>query len=142
MMEVILKQEIHKLGGKGDVVRVANGYARNFLFPKQMALPATAANKKQIEEMRAAADREAARLRGDAAKLAEQLQALTPLYGESRVPNRQRSAATLASVQNRWYSLKTPVKCIELGRNAHVCIVLQPFHCVQAVPSRHQTDEN
>lgn len=77
MMEVILKQEIHKLGGKGDVVRVANGYARNFLFPKQMALPATAANKKQIEEMRAAADREAARLRGDAAKLAEQLEALT-----------------------------------------------------------------
>lgn len=77
MMEVILKQEIHKLGGKGDVVRVANGYARNFLFPKQMALPATAANKKQIDEMRAAADREAARLRGDAAKLAEQLEALT-----------------------------------------------------------------
>ena len=77
MMEVILKQEIRKLGGKGDVVRVANGYARNFLFPKQMALPATAANKKQIDEMRAAADREAARLRGDAAKLAEQLQALT-----------------------------------------------------------------
>ena len=77
MMEVILKQEIRKLGGKGDVVRVANGYARNFLFPKQMALPATAANKKQIEEMRASADREAARLRGDASKLAEQLQALT-----------------------------------------------------------------
>lgn len=77
MMEVILKQEIHKLGGKGDVVRVANGYARNFLFPKQMALPATAANRKQIEEMRAAADREASRLRGDAAKLAEQLEALT-----------------------------------------------------------------
>lgn len=77
MMEVILKQEVHKLGGKGDLVRVANGYARNFLFPKQMALPATAANKKQIEEMRAAADREAARLRGDAAKLAEQLHALT-----------------------------------------------------------------
>jgi large subunit ribosomal protein L9 len=77
MMEVILKQEIRKLGGKGDVVRVANGYARNFLFPKEMALPATAANKKQIDEMRAAADREAARLRGDAAKLAEQLQALT-----------------------------------------------------------------
>ncbi|MCY4584640.1 MAG: 50S ribosomal protein L9 [Bryobacterales bacterium] len=77
MMEVILKQEIRKLGGKGDVVRVANGYARNFLFPKEMALPATSANKKQIEEMRAAADREAARLRGDASKLAEQLQALT-----------------------------------------------------------------
>lgn len=77
MMEVILKQEIRKLGGKGDVVRVANGYARNFLFPKQMALPATSANKRQIEEMRAAADREAARLRGDASKLAEQLQAVT-----------------------------------------------------------------
>ena len=77
MMEVILKEEIRKLGSKGDVVRVANGYARNFLFPKAMAMPATAANRKQIEEMRAASDREAARLRGDADKLAELLKEIT-----------------------------------------------------------------
>lgn len=76
-MEVILKEEIRKLGSKGDVVRVANGYARNYLFPQQKAMPATAANKNQIEEMKAAADREAASLRGDADKLAEQLKELT-----------------------------------------------------------------
>jgi large subunit ribosomal protein L9 len=76
MVEVILKQEIRKLGNRGDVVRVANGYARNFLFPKQMAMPATGANKRQLEEMRAAADRESARLKGDAQKLGEIIQGL------------------------------------------------------------------
>ena len=58
-------------------MRVANGYARNFLFPKQMAMPATGANKRQLEEMQAAADREIARLRGDAEKLGEIVQGLT-----------------------------------------------------------------
>ena len=87
MVEVILKQEIRKLGNRGDVVRVANGYARNFLFPKQMAMPATGANKRQLEEMRAAADRESARLKGDAQKLGEIIQGLaielTERAGES-----------------------------------------------------------
>ena len=77
MVEVILKQEVRKLGNRGDVVRVANGYARNFLFPKQMAMPATGANKRQLEDMKAAADREAARLKGDAEKLGEIIQGLT-----------------------------------------------------------------
>ena len=87
MVEVILKQEIRKLGNRGDVVRVANGYARNFLFPKQMAMPATGANKRQLEEMKAAADRESARLKGDAQKLGEIIQGLaielTERAGES-----------------------------------------------------------
>lgn len=77
MLEVILKQEVRKLGDKGDIVRVASGYARNYLFPKEMAMPATAASKKQVAEMKTAADREAARLRGDAQKLAELLKELT-----------------------------------------------------------------
>ena len=77
MLEVILKQEVRKLGDKGDIVRVASGYARNYLFPKEMAMPATAAGKKQVAEMKTAADREAARLHGDAQKLAELLKELT-----------------------------------------------------------------
>ncbi|HUG80967.1 MAG TPA: 50S ribosomal protein L9 [Bryobacterales bacterium] len=77
MLEIILKQEVRKLGDKGDLVRVANGYARNFLFPKEMAMPATAANRKQIDEMKASADREAARLQGDAQKLGDLLAKLT-----------------------------------------------------------------
>lgn len=87
MLEIILKQEVRKLGDKGDLVRVANGYARNFLFPKEMAMSATAANRKQIDEMKASADREAARLQGDAQKLGELLRKvkidITARAGES-----------------------------------------------------------
>ena len=71
--EVILKQDVRSLGDRGEIVRVAAGYARNYLFPRSLALPATAANKKQVDEMRAAAAKEAARLRDDASKLAEQM---------------------------------------------------------------------
>ena len=62
MVEIILTQEVLKLGSKGDVVKVANGYARNCLFPKRLAIPATMANKGQIGQMKVASDREAARL--------------------------------------------------------------------------------
>ncbi|MBI1357813.1 MAG: 50S ribosomal protein L9 [Acidobacteria bacterium] len=72
--QVILKQDVRSLGDRGDIVTVAAGYARNYLFPKSLAMPATAANKKQLDEMRAAAAREAAKLRGDASKLADTLQ--------------------------------------------------------------------
>jgi large subunit ribosomal protein L9 len=41
MLEVILKKDIYKLGDRGQVVKVANGYARNFLYPQQLAIPAT-----------------------------------------------------------------------------------------------------
>ena len=77
MLEVILTDEIVKLGSKGDVVRVTPGYARNYLYPKQLAIPATAANKTQITEMRAAADREAEHLKGGAEKTADALSELT-----------------------------------------------------------------
>ncbi|HVN79979.1 MAG TPA: 50S ribosomal protein L9, partial [Terriglobia bacterium] len=46
-MEVILKERVEKLGAKGDVVRVSDGYARNFLFPKKLAVIASPANKVQ-----------------------------------------------------------------------------------------------
>jgi large subunit ribosomal protein L9 len=77
MTEVILKREVPRLGDRGDVVRVADGFARNFLYPKQLAIPATVASKKNIKEMKASADRESARLKGDAEKLAALLQSLT-----------------------------------------------------------------
>ena len=76
MVEVILKQEILKLGSKGDIVRVANGFARNHLFPKQLAIPATKATRKQVGQMKASAEREAAHLIGDAQKLASVLEDL------------------------------------------------------------------
>ena len=72
-MEVILKEDVAKLGSRGDVVKVAEGYGRNFLLPKKLAIEATAANKSVIEQMKAAAVRRLAREKGDAEAVAQQL---------------------------------------------------------------------
>lgn len=68
MLEVILKKDIYRLGDRGEVVRVASGYARNYLYPQRLAIPADKGSLKQLQAMRAAADREAVRVRGDAEK--------------------------------------------------------------------------
>jgi large subunit ribosomal protein L9 len=53
--EVLLTQDVLKLGNMGDIVRVAPGYARNYLFPYQLAMPASGAAKRQIEVLRSKA---------------------------------------------------------------------------------------
>ena len=64
-MEVILREHVDNLGQRGDVVKVADGYARNFLFPRKLALQVTTENKKQIERERVKAEaREAEELKG------------------------------------------------------------------------------
>ena len=56
-MEVILKEDVNKLGHRGDVVKVAEGYGRNYLIPHKLAIEATPGNKAVIEQMKAAAVR-------------------------------------------------------------------------------------
>jgi len=72
-MEVILKEDVANLGHRGDVVKVADGYGRNFLLPRKLALQATLANKKQIEEMKASAARRSAAEKVVAEELAAKL---------------------------------------------------------------------
>jgi large subunit ribosomal protein L9 len=55
-MEVILREHVDNLGKRGEVVKVANGYARNYLLPRKLALAVTDANKRQIEREREAAE--------------------------------------------------------------------------------------
>ena len=55
-IEVILKEHVEHLGNRGEVVRVADGYARNFLFPRKLALEVTGENKRQIERERVRAE--------------------------------------------------------------------------------------
>ena len=71
-MEVILKEDVPKLGNRGDLVKVAEGYGRNFLLPKKLAIEASAANKAVIEQMKASAVRRSAKEKGDAEALAKQ----------------------------------------------------------------------
>jgi large subunit ribosomal protein L9 len=75
-MEVILKEDVEKLGHRGDVVKVAEGYGRNFLLPRKLAIEATKGNRAVIEEMKASAQRRAVRDRADAEGLAKQLEAV------------------------------------------------------------------
>ena len=75
-MEVILKEDVANLGHRGDVVKVAEGYGRNFLLPRKLALQATANNKAVIEQMKASAIRRSASEKLVAESLASQLDAL------------------------------------------------------------------
>ncbi len=70
-MEVILRQDVEKLGTTGQIVKVAPGYARNFLVPRGLAVPATEANKKIVEQQRQAYLRKEAKLAADAQELAK-----------------------------------------------------------------------
>lgn len=76
-MEVILRDDIEKLGSRGQVVKVAPGYARNFLLPRNLAVPATEANKKIIEQERQAHLRRDAKLVSEASDLAKMLDAVS-----------------------------------------------------------------
>ena len=75
-MEVILKEDVPKLGSRGEVVKVAEGYGRNFLLPKKLAIEANAANKAVIDQMKAAAVRRSAKEKSEAEELAKQFDGL------------------------------------------------------------------
>ncbi|MCE5310029.1 MAG: 50S ribosomal protein L9 [Acidobacteriales bacterium] len=70
-MEVILREDIEKLGSRGQVVKVADGYARNYLLPRRLAVVATEANKKIVEQERQAYLRREAKVLADAQELAK-----------------------------------------------------------------------
>ena len=76
-MEVILREDIEKLGSRGQVVKVTNGYARNFLLPKRLAVAATDSNKKIVEQERSAHLRRDAKKQGDAEELGKLMSAVT-----------------------------------------------------------------
>lgn len=73
-MEVILKEDVPKLGHRGEVVRVAEGYGRNFLLPRKLAVEATQANKAVIEQMKQSAIRKSAIEKADSEALSRQLE--------------------------------------------------------------------
>ncbi|NYF78350.1 50S ribosomal protein L9 [Granulicella arctica] len=79
-MEVILKEDVNKLGHRGDVVKVADGYGRNYLLPGKLAIEATAANKAVIEQMKGSAIRKSAKEKTAAQELATQMDAIELVF--------------------------------------------------------------
>jgi len=75
-IEVILREHVEHLGNRGEIVRVADGYARNYLFPRKLALAVTEENKRQIARDRAKAEAREAEERDVAEALGKRLEAL------------------------------------------------------------------
>ena len=83
-MEVILKEDVTNLRHRGDVVKVADGYGRNYLLPQKLAMEATAANKAVIDQMKASAVRRSAKEKTEAEQLLTQLNDVSLVF-ERRV---------------------------------------------------------
>ncbi len=76
-MQVILREDVRSLGKAGEVVKVADGYGRNFLLPRKKAVPATPASLRQLETERKSIEAKRENLRKEAEALGEKIQALT-----------------------------------------------------------------
>ncbi len=96
-MEVILREEVEHLGARGDVVKVAPGSARNFLLPKRLAVPATDANKKIVEQERQAHLRKEAKLVGEAQDLGKMLGTVTVTIARKAGENDQLFGSVTAA---------------------------------------------
>jgi large subunit ribosomal protein L9 len=79
-MEVILKEDVNKLGHRGDVVKVADGYGRNYLLPGKLAIEATANNKAVIEQMKGSSIRKLAKEKVEAEGLSQKLEAVELVF--------------------------------------------------------------
>jgi len=123
-MEVILREDIDKLGSRGEVVKVAPGYARNFLLPKRLAVAATPSNKKIVEQERQAHLRKEVKAQGDAQQLADIMTSVTVRIAQKAGENDQLfgsvTAADLAEalgrqgfeIDKRRVQLDEPIKVV------------------------------
>ena len=123
-MEVILREHVDNLGRRGDVVKVAPGYARNYLLPRKMALAVTEANRKLIERERKVADtREAeeraqseaiaARLGNIAVTFARRVGETEQLYGSvTSADLAEALAAKGLEIDKRKIQLDEPIKAV------------------------------
>ena len=109
-MELILREPIENLGRRGDIVRVANGYARNYLLPRKLGLPVTEANRRQVERERVIVEAREAKDRQSAQKIADQVSAV-----ECIVARRVGETGTL-------YGSVTSADIVESLANLHLMI--------------------
>ena len=121
-MDIILREHVENLGQRGDIVKVADGYARNFLLPRKLALPATDGNRKHVERERKIADVREAEEKQTAAALAVRLAALEVVFvrrvGETEALYGSVTAADIAAnladqkvdIDRRKIQLHEPIK--------------------------------
>jgi len=121
-MEVILREDIDKLGSRGEVVKVAAGYARNFLLPKRLAFEATPSNRKIVEQERQAHLRKEAKQQDEAQDLAKLMAGTTITIAQKAGENDQLFGSVTAqditnalaaqnyTIDRRKVQLEEPIK--------------------------------
>jgi len=123
-MEVILREDIDKLGTRGQLVKVAPGYARNFLLPNKMAVAATESNKKIVEQERQSYLRREAKVEGEAKDLGKMLGAVAITISQKAGENDQLFGSVTSkdiaeglekqgySIERRKIALEEPIKTL------------------------------
>ncbi len=146
-MEVILREDIEKVGSRGTVVKVADGYARNFLLPKRLAVPASEANKKIVEQEREAHLRREAKAKGESEDLAKLMSNVTVTFHQRVGENNQLFGSVTAKdiadaleaqkyhVERRKIQLEEPIRtlgehkvALRLHRDvsAEITVIVEP----------------
>ena len=123
-MQIILQEDIEKLGARGEVVNVAEGYARNYLLPRKLALEASPGNLKRLEKIRTALAKRTATEREGAQKQAELLKNVTLSFSRKAGENDQLFGSVTAGdieealaaqgfeVDKRRIELAEPIKVV------------------------------
>ncbi|MGD0130938.1 MAG: 50S ribosomal protein L9 [Bryobacteraceae bacterium] len=123
-MDVILREDIDKLGTRGQLVKVAPGYARNFLLPNKMAVAATDSNKKIVEQERQAYLRREAKVEGEAKDLGKMLGAVAITIRQKAGENDQLFGSVTSkdiaealeaqgyTIERRKIALEEPIKTL------------------------------
>ena len=146
-MEVILREDVDKVGARGALVKVADGYARNFLLPKRLAVPATDANKKIVDQEREAYLRREAKDRSESEDLAKLLTGVTLTFRQKVGENNHLFGSVTAKdiadaleaqkfqVERRKVQLEEPIRtvgehdvAVRLHRDVttHIKVVVEP----------------
>jgi large subunit ribosomal protein L9 len=123
-MEVILREDVEKLGTRGQLVKVTSGYARNYLLPKRLAVPASESNKKIIEQERQAHLRKEAKVMAEAADLGKMMADLSVTISQKAGENDQLFGSVTSkdiaealekqgyTIERRKIALEEPIKTL------------------------------
>ncbi len=146
-MEIILREDVDKVGARGAVVKVADGYARNYLLPKRLAVRATDSNKKIVEQERGAYLRREAKDMSESQDLAKLLEGVTLTFRHKVGENNHLFGSVTAKdiadaleaqkfhVERRKVQLEEPIRTVgehdvtvRLHRDVttHIKVVVEP----------------
>jgi len=123
-MQIILQEDVEKLGNRGELVEVAPGYARNFLLPRKLGIEATPGNMKRLERMRVTFAKKEATEKGAAQTLADSLQGVSLSFARKAGDNEQLFGSVTSSdivealeaqgyrIDKRKITLPDPIKVV------------------------------